>query len=217
MQEAITISTPLTEHWVAWAMLCLMLMLALVRLFSPGRYLTAFRSLATTKERDSIFVGAGADNRTRATLTIYGILIVAFAAQWFWYDGTSFSAQSYLIAVSCVACTMLIRFLAQQAIAHTFFENGEVEVFSRHYHYLMDCCTLLLFPILLCAIFSSVPRIATLIVLGVLVVFYVGVLTYKLLACMPLTLLSLLYVPLYIITIELLPLTGMVFAVGKWC
>lgn len=212
--NGIYLSSPVTEHWVGWLMLLLLLCLGLAILFQPGRYIRAFRSLPTTKERDSIFVGSGSDNRSRVTLTIYGIVVISLLLRWL-QGSEEFGIMGLLPVAGCVMAAVLARWVMQRLVAFTFFQKAELEVLERHYHYLMDCTTLLLYPILLMALYGSVSRSAIVVLLVVLLVCYFGILTYKLLACLPLQLSALLWVPLYLLTVEAIPLAGMVAVSGK--
>lgn len=214
MFEGTYISTPFTEAWVAWVMLAMLIGLCSVNLFQSGMYLRAFASIFTTKERDSIFVGSGSDNRSKLVLLVYDVLLLAFTMHWLLANDTGWTFDVFLCLCGCAAAMLIVRFLLQQLVAFTFFQRGELDTFSRHYHYLFDCLMLLLYPVTLAALFwpsSIVLTIATC-CLYLLVGLFFCLLMYKLIACFRLSLISLLYLPLYAITVEVLPIVVMVMA-----
>lgn len=199
-------SSPFTEHWVAWVMLMLGASLLAVCLLQPGMYVRALHSLPTTKERDSIFVGSGTSAGSRIILVGYNIMMLAMLLQWLLMtDGRAYSFVDMLELAGCSTAVLLVRMLMQQSVAYVFFARNETETLHRHYLYLGDCLMLFLYPVLLCALFTPLPHLMITVVLAVLAVLYLAMLIYKIAVLLPMSLYSILYLPLYIITVEVLP------------
>lgn len=212
MESLLHISTPYTEPWVAWLMLALLIGLGAVNVFRPGLFQSAFASLPTTKERDSIFVGSGTDNRSELVLLAYSILLIALTMQWALGAG-DFHFGRYAQLVGLAAAMHLVRWVMQQIVRFTFFEPRELVTFDRHYHYLLDCLMCCFYPVTLFALFCpadaciAVARILLLVLLSVAGI----LLVYKMLACFRFRLEALILLPLYLVTVEVLPILGMVY------
>ena len=193
-------------------MLLMLIGLGAVEIFQPGRYQRAFGSLFSSKERDSIFVGSGNDRRSRWLLVGAGMMMLALLLQWHYLPDGTFSALSYLCYLGLTAAFALVKFLMEEMVGLTFFEKGETETYERHYRYLSDCLTLLGWPLLLCALFApgiSGRAIRTTAI--ILLCAYGALVLYKQIACFRIKPASLLYIPLYFITTEILP-AGLLFA-----
>lgn len=195
-------------------MLLLLIGLGAVEVYQPGRYVRAFESLFTSKERDSIFVGSGNDLRSRWILTAVGIAMVALFLQWFFRPDGSFAFLPYLEYLGLTAVYAGMKVLMMSAVGYTFFSKGETDTYARHYRYLTDCLTVVFWPLLLCGLFTTaVPPIGISLTGLALVAVYGVLVLYKLIACFRLVPASVLYIPLYFITTELLP-AGALFAVA---
>lgn len=195
-------------------MLLMLVGLGAVEIYQPGRYLRAVESLFSSKERDSIFVGSGNDLRSRWILIAVGIAMIALCLQWYYCPAGSFPILSYLCYLGLAAAFVAVKFMMEAAVGYTFFSKTETETYIRHYRYLTDCLTALMWPLLLCGLFVpelSAQTITTAAV--VLLCVYCVLVLYKQIACFRLVTASLLYIPLYFITTELLP-AGLLFVLA---
>lgn len=215
MYEGLSISTPFTESWLGWMMLLLLLLLGTANIFQPGMYARAFESLPNSKERDSIFVAAGKDNRSHILFSAYGIVVLGLFCRWCFFNADHFTFTSCAISIGCCAIAIGLRKGIQHIVAFTFFNRHELDTIWRHYRYINECTAIALYPILLIALYTAVPRIAILVVVGILMVAYFGFILFKMLACMPLAPSALLLLPIYLFTVEVLPIAGMFYAIQR--
>lgn len=195
-------------------MLLLLIGLGAVEIFQPGRYRRAIESLFSSKERDSIFVGSGNDLRSRWIIAGAGIALLALCLQWYFSPDGSFPILSYLCYLGLTTGYAGIKLLMESAVGYTFFSKGETDTYKRHYRYLTDCLVALGWPLLLCGLFVpgiSVRLVCTIAI--VLLVCYCLLVLYKQIACFRLVPASVLYIPLYFITTELLP-AGLLFVLA---
>lgn len=214
MESVPHILSSFTQTWVAWLMLLLLIGLGAVEIFQPGRYMRAIQSLFTSKERDSIFAASGNDIRSRWLLAAVGIALLALCLQWYYHPEGSFPIQSYLGYLGLSAVYAGTKNLMTSSVGYTFFSKGETDTYVRHYRYLTDCLTLIAWPLLLCGLFTTeLPAAAITISAIVLLTAYCVLIIYKLIACFHLVPASMLYIPLYFITTEVLP-AGALFAVA---
>lgn len=189
-------------------MLALLALLGVSEIFQPGRLMRAVRSLPTTKERDSIFMGSGSDYRSRIMMLIYRIGILCLLLMW--YSNASWTGWHVGYVALCVALCCFIKWLLQNWVGATFFSGKELEVFVRHYLYLKDSCSSFLFPVLLLALFApGLGRVAILVACGILFAGYLLLLLYKIMALFRSSPMLLVGLPIYVCTVELLPLCGM--------
>lgn len=201
--------TAVTSHWAGWLMLGLLVCIGTVNILQPGFYARALTSLPTTKERDSIFAGSGSDMRSRFILIAYLLIVVSVLLTWSGTGNDDFSFSRMLMMTSLAGSMIIARTLMQVVVATVFFERRSLETFMRHYLYLNDSLALLLYPVVLAAIFTPVSRTVIYVILALLVVLYFAVLVYKIIALMPMSISSLLWLPLYLVTVEALPMAGM--------
>ncbi len=215
MFASVQISTPYTESWVAWLMLGLLVLLGVANIYQPGFYVRALRSLPTTKERDSIFMAAGNDYRSQMAMTAFGVIVVALLLRWL-LNAENFTFTSCAIAIGCVSVALLARKLMQDVVAFVFFERHELDTVQRHYRYINNCLMITLFPLLLLALYTPLSRMAAVVMICVLMVAYMGFVLFKIVACLPLRMGALFYIPLYVLTVEILPIAGMIWATQRF-
>lgn len=194
-------------------MLVLLVMIVLVELFQPDRLMRAFVSLPTTKERDSIFVGSGVDNRVKVLMVFFHVLLISISLMWI--TGLShYNFLTFLVYVGLTSIMVMTRYAMQQLVAYTFFRKADLETMTRHYHYLSDSMVLLAYPITLAALFYPpfLDSGAATICIILLLVLYFGLMVFKLLTCIPPNWKVVLYLPLYVCTVEMLPMAALLFA-----
>ncbi len=193
-------------------MLGILILAVSVQVLQPGIYVRVFRSLPTTKERDSIFVGSGSDMRSNALLVIYSIVLGGLVLEWLNYISFgSFGWLSFLRLCGCAAGALALRSVMQLLVRAVFFSKNQVETYERHYFYLNVASLLLMYPIMLLALFTNVTPIVPLILIIILLSLCAIGLIYKTISLLPLSLYSILTLPLYLLTVEVLPIAAMVW------
>ena len=206
MESVPRILTSVSQDWVSWLMLLTLIGLALVDAMQPGHYYRALGSLFSTKERDSIFAGSGNDYRPRWVLVFVGILLLSLCLQWLLAPNGSFPFSQFAIYSGLAAAFALVKFLMQRLVQFTFFKKNETDTYVRHYRYLSDCLTLFAWPVMLCALFA--PEIPETLIrytfIGLLAAYGILVI-YKQIACFRMSVESLIYIPLFFTTTEIIP------------
>jgi len=196
-------------------MLLMLIGLGVVEIFQPGRYLRAFESLFSSKERDSIFVGSGNDRRPRWILVAVGVAMMGLGLQWYYAPEGTFPILSFLGYLGLSVAFVLVKFLMEGWVGITFFSRGEAETYLRHYRYLSDCLTVLSWPLLLAGLFvPAVPHTLITTLFCILLGSYGLLVLYKQIACFRLVPASLLYIPLYFLTTEILPAVALFVLAG---
>lgn len=213
--EQLFTSTPFTEHWIAWLMLGLLVMIGIVNIFQPGLYARSFLSLPTTKERDSIFANSGSDFRGNIALNSLSVLTLAMTMLCMLNGGKGFHFLTYAKIAGVCAIFLLLRKGMQVVVTYTFFDRHECDTVHRHYKYLNNCSIVMLIPVLIMWLYSSLSVTVITALLIAVAAIYMVVLVYKLIACLPTTPAGLFFLPIYVMTVEVLPIVGMIF-VANW-
>lgn len=200
------ISSALSETWVAWTLLALLAMLPLASAFQPQLIRVSFASLLSSKERDSIFVASSPDFRARLILYLYTMLIETMAMMVLFCTSGDFSYEMFGIVFACTVGVNVVKWLLQRLVAYVFFTPQALEVFGRHYNYLNHVAAVLLLPITLLAIY--LPSVSHGWLLGLYaadILLYILLVMYKTIVLFARSAQSLLYILLYVVTLEVVP------------
>ena len=201
-------------------MLVLLLLLVMMHVFQPGIFVRVFRTLPTTKERDSIFVGSGSDIRSSIVFMFYSIVLLAImlmllngiAAD----EAKSFGYRPFLRCLVCSSAALLARLGMQKIIESVFFAKNRPETYERHYRYLNIAALVVLYPVVLVILFADIPSSVAILLPAVIACAYAIGLIYKTITLIPLTLYSVMTLPIYWLTVEVLPLVVMYKVTDYW-
>ncbi len=207
------ISSSISEPWVAWMMLFLLCMLCLANTLQQGMFVNSFRTLRNAKERDNMFDITQSNILGKVFLYVYKVGVLAFALYTILpHEGFYFS--HFLCLAGVVIVFLLGKFILSRFLAYVFFTPHVFRVALHHYVGLTNCCTLLLYPILLLALFvPNLPQIMPLILYAILLLFFTIVLIIKIFQLFFTQPLASLHIFLYLCTLEALPLIAL-FCVG---
>lgn len=209
------ISSALSESWVAWTLLALLAMLPLASAFQPQLIRVSFASLLSSKERDSIFVASSPDFRARLILYLYTLLIQAMAMMVLFRTNGDFSYETFCVVLACTLGVSVVKWLLQRLVAYVFFTPQALEVFERHYNYLNHAAAVSLLPITLVAIYLPSVSISWLIGLYATdVILYIMLVIYKTIVLFARGAQSTLYITLYVLTLEVVPVGALVVVVN---
>ena len=150
------------------------------------------------------------------------VMIILLAVMLLWRggvvhsEGNDYGIISFLRCAGCAAAALTVRALMQMTLQAVFFRKGQLETYARHYRYLNIAVMVLMYPIMLLALFTDINHIVITILLGLLATAYAVGLIYKTITLVPLSHFCLLTLPLYWLTAETLPLLAMMWLAIYW-
>jgi len=194
-------------------MLALMLIAMSAYAMQPGVLRLEFTTLFQAKDRSSTFLDTSFDLRAQLTLMLYNMGIEAMAVLTLFYyrsPGASFSFGTYAWLLLIAIVVEALKWLMQRVVAYTFFPTASLDAAFRHYYYLLSATCLMLFPVVLVTLFVPWMTYVWVLVLVILVMlFYYALLLVKLFMTFVHSIPSIPYVIFYLLTLEVMPLVGM--------
>ena len=207
------ISSPLSEPWTAWVMALLLILLLLADRMQRGTVLNSLRALFDVKERDSIFSATVKNIYGEAALMLYKTGIFALALYVSVFHTGSFGFLSYLLIWLLVAATVFLQYLLSAYTFWLFLDFKAFAVARLHSANLANVFSFLLYPFLLVVLFTPfISRQALLVGLAVLLAAALAVWLMKAFRLFFTNFLAGFYIFLYLCTLEIVPLCGMVLA-----
>ena len=199
MEMISRISSPVSESWVAWILLLLVVLWLLNSMFVPEISLV-FRGLFSRGERTYLSNGG----QLQYTTWGFRVGVVALLVQMLLVKGEGFAFVDYgiifgIMSLAYLVQELLIRLVGAVFVSHRVLEGA------------LDQRTLLnnaLCGMLPLVVLSSRMERLGVIVLFALLLLYIGILLIKLVQLFYKNILSILYISLYIISLEFIPLVG---------
>lgn len=208
------ISSPFSEPWVAWTMVILLVLLILADRIQRGLATTAFRGLFSNKDRDSIFSESVSNRYGQIALLLYEIGITSLTLYVSMYQTGPFSFLTFLRICGIICAAAGIRYIIREVFAYIFLTPKEFRGAKYHYHILINVYTILLYPLILPMLFVPfmTPQTNT-ILLSVLALSALILWLIKAFRLFFTNILAGFYIFLYLCTLEILPILGVVSAV----
>ena len=199
MEMISRISSPVSESWVAWILLLLVVLWLLNSMFVPEISLV-FRGLFSRGERTYLSNGG----QLQYTTWGFRVGVVALLVQMLLVKGEGFVFVDYgiifgIMSLAYLVQELLIRLVGAVFVSHRVLEGA------------LDQRTLLnnaLCGMLPLVVLSSRMERLGVIVLFALLSLYIGILLIKSAQLFYKNILSILYISLYIISLEFIPLVG---------
>ncbi|MBR1808707.1 MAG: DUF4271 domain-containing protein [Paludibacteraceae bacterium] len=211
------ISTSYSEPWVAWVMLGLLVLLLVADFFQRGLIIGSFRSITATKERESLFSEVTKTTAGSIFIYMYEVGIVALAVYAMLFTDGSFSLWEWLIVVALVCLLSALHYLFVWLVCYVFLGKQAMQPIMLHYGNLCIVVSTLLYPLMLLVLFAPfVSHTVALVLVSVLAVFALIIWLIKAFRLFFTNFLAGFYIFLYLCTLEIVPLAGMVFVVWKW-
>ena len=199
MEMISRISSPVSESWVAWILLLLVVLWLLNSMFVPEISMV-FRGLFSRGERTYLSNGG----QLQYTTWGFRVGVVALLVQMLLVKGEGFAFVDYgiifgIMSLAYLVQELLIRLVGAVFVSHRVLEGA------------LDQRTLL--NNALCGMLPLVVLLSRMERLGVIVLFallslYIGILLIKSVQLFYKNILSILYISLYIISLEFIPLVG---------
>ncbi len=203
------ISSSISEPWVAWTMLFLLVILLFAEALQRGGLVNSFRALRSRQERD--FNAAMVSPLGQVFLYVYKVGILAFLLYAVLPHG-GFYMGKYLLLCLLVMGFFVFKYLMAQLVAYVFFTPRVLQMVLHHYTGLTTCCLVILYPILLLLLFApSIGKIGMLILCGMVLVFFIIVLIIKIFQFFFTQPLASVHIFLYLCTLEALPLIALFY------
>ena len=217
MESLPVISSPWSEPWVAWTMLGLLVLATLAHAMQPQAIATGFRSIFSTGDRNSMFIDADLDRRAELINIFLAICIFSMGAyvSLLAYVGTGeYSFRTYGMIILITVVLLLVRAIFGMLAAFTFVPRSTTHTFFYHYYHLTVCTAIVHYPIVLLCLFWSALTPGVIILLNATVLaFYLIAIFVKSCLLMMRSMRQIVYILMYLITLELLPFLG-VFALS---
>lgn len=190
----------------------------LAAVLQPGSIRQGFLTLFSTKDRSSSFIDASLDLRGKLLMFFAGAGVLAMGFDVLAYDvvdsGASFDIWHYLTIYLMTLATLGLKMGLAAAADSIFLMRHASDTLRIHYSYLSASATLVGYGVMLCVLFA--PQLSSeqgiWLMLGTLSL-YLVLMLWKLLSMLVHSLRAILYVLLYMLTLELLPLGVLFMAV----
>lgn len=197
----------MSEAWVAWAVLILLVLLAMNRFFLTDIALV-IRGLYSRSERSY----SDATWQMKVLAWVYRVGIVAMAGYMYAFADIASSAWDYLLVIGVVVSILLLRYGVARFVGAVFLGSRQVEgAFEFRASIYNAVCALMWPMILLMRVVGS--EMVAMIVCGVILGLLVLLLLWKSVQLFYKNLLSIIYILLYIIFLEVFPLLGIIFVI----
>lgn len=197
------ISSPVTESWVAWVLL-LLLFLGIINGMFVQELKLVFYGLFSRAERTY-----ASNNTTQANIFailfkvgVLGLLSFLFL----WSDGIAFEIANYGIVCGVFLGVYCLQWICVNFLGSIFLTRQEKENAILHRNMIYGAMCALMFPIVMLLLWEVNSFTIAMVIL--LATIYLVMLLVKWIQLFYNGILSILYVLLYIISLEVLPLAG---------
>ncbi|MGN1239529.1 MAG: DUF4271 domain-containing protein [Paludibacteraceae bacterium] len=208
--------SPFSSPWVAWVMLGLAICAILAGVFQPAVIRQGFVSLFSKVERS--YNDSPMNYIGQVLLFVFRAGIVGMAIYLFTYNsdlatqanGGDFLFSRYMTIMGAVAAMEVVKYLVSLLLNYTFQLSRQFATLFTHYTYVSTSICCVLYPLLLLIIYFGNQALTTIglcIMMGLcwLVLFIKWVRVFFT------DIASVVYVVLYILTIEVLPLLTLTY------
>ncbi len=210
MDKIALISTPISEAWPTWLMLVLLLSLILLEVLQPNLIRSAFRATFTKMER--MYGDQSMDIMSTLTLNIFRIGTLAMALYAFTYRNAPFSFLTYVYIILIICGVLAIKALFGWLVSYVFEFQRTTALYVPQYNNLWTLFCMVLYPITLLYINASELEFLVWLPITAIIVF-AALLLFKQLQYFYAGPASLLYLLIYTVTLELLPIGATIVTV----
>lgn len=207
-------SLPATEAWVSWAILILSMLLVTAWAIDPHTIYTGFDVSLKSKERESIFKKTSIRNiYSLLFFYIYQTGIIALAVYiGLFQEDKPFALTSYLVILLTIGLAFLAKYLIFKYLEYVFFyRKNYAKKWIETYFNIIGATSIIILPCVVLYLFlpSQLSYIPVIITVGCCLVSSV-VLIIKLFQLFFQKLLASFYILLYLCTLEILPVFGII-------
>lgn len=205
------ILTPISAPWVAWVMLFLLLCGVLAEMVQRGLLVQAFTTIFSKVERT--YGDMQRNLMEELIINIFRIGTFAMALYLYAYRAGDFSFKTYMLIVALVLGVDVVKILASILVNYTFQISRRFTQLSIHYNNLWTviCSGFYIASIVLINIGNSLVIKYVMLSLVALAIVLIVVKWIRIFCT---NVRSLLYIVLYVLTLEILPLLVLIVGTG---
>ena len=197
------IISPLSAAWCGWTMLFLLLCAILSEFMQPGIILKSGTSLITRTERT--YKDAPTNFLGQTLIALFRIGTLAMALCLCFSPSDNFRFVAFLVACGLILAILLLKMLCNIMLDYTFMLTRRFASPYEHYANIATIATCVLYPCLLIVLRIG-SQTAGLWILGIATVLFLAMWLYRTVRTLIVSPISILYLTIYICTLELLPL-----------
>lgn len=191
-------------------MFALLLMLLMAIAHQPGLIGASFRAVFSRLDRT--YADAARDLYTNILLLIFRLGTLAMALQTLFFGAGTFSILTFLIIVAGLGVLQLLKWLAMQSIAKIFLSVRALEEPLSFLASLQLLTSIVVYPVTLLLIDYNWLWVCA-VLLAAVYVAYLVLLLIRMIRIFMTKPISILYIALYIMTLEIVPFVGVCLAV----
>ena len=211
MDNIVRIWSPYSAPWVMWVLLGLLL-LALCVGFLGSDIAALARSLFSKSDR--IYVDRNTQGILQTMMVLsFRIGVIALVGYLWIYNANDFAIVNYLLVVGIVASLLLVQWLLLKGIGNVFLTPKQLAIAMEQRSVVCNAMAMLLWPIALVMIY--IGKEASTVLCGIAGGVYVVLICVKYMQLFYQNVLSIGYMLLYVISLEVLPLCAALFWAQK--
>lgn len=200
------ISSPLSESWVYWILLLFFVLVAVNRSVRDS-VVVALRNSFSHSER--VYGGQSQNILAISTAWIFRVGVLAMAIYILLYTSEQFTFMAYTKILGVVALIEVIRHILLLGVGWVFLSNNQLANGIGQLELVRNVVCVLLLPVLLLLIRLNYPMLHF-ILLGIIGLAFTVLVIAKSTLLFYKNILSIFYILLYFIYLEIIPVAGMV-------
>ena len=200
------ISSPISESWVYWILLLFFVLVAVNRSVRDG-VVVALRNSFSHSER--VYGGQSQNILAISTAWIFRVGVLAMAIYVLSYTSEQFTFMAYTKILGVVALIEVIRHILLLGVGWVFLSNNQLANGIGQLEIVRNVVCVLLLPVLLLLIRLNYPMLHF-ILLGIIGLAFTVLVIAKSTLLFYKNILSIFYILLYFIYLEIIPVAGMV-------
>ncbi len=206
---------PSDQNWVFLVLLFMFGVIIISFLRAISSLVEIIRSFFNSKERNSIFNKTSIDNfEQRVYFFVFSITSISLFSYLIFYEkGEVFSFLTYLYFLIATFLFFLLKYISAKFIGYLFLDLGTMKIVTDSYLNVVSLVALLFYPLILLHLYTSGISVA-LTANVALIIFALGLILFasKLVQIFLHNIVASLYLLLYLCTLEILPVIGMIQA-----
>ena len=209
----LAVGVPSNQNWVFLVLLFMfgVIVVSFLRAFSsPVEILTSFFN---SKERNSIFNKSSIDNfEQKVYFFIFSITSLSlFSYLVFHNQGQAFRVLTYLYFLTATVLFFLAKYILSKLLSYIFLDKSSMKMVTDSYLNVVSFVAFLLYPVMLMHLYASNISL-NYTINAALIIIVLGVILFaiKLVQIFLQKIVASLYLLLYLCTLEILPVIGMI-------
>lgn len=200
------ISSPYSENWVYWVFL-LLLALMFLNHSVKNSLVIAFRTISSHSDR--VYGGQNSNILGVMSAWVFRIALFALVMYVASFKGGEFSFTRYLMIVGAVGAVCLAQYILTLGVGWVFVARKDLDNGLGQLEIVRNCMGVILLPMPLVMIWVD-NSLCSWVLLGIIGAFFVILTLAKSLQLFYKNILSLFYILLYLICLEIIPVGGIV-------